>query len=293
MLINYIKSALRALLKYRTTTLINILGLTIGLFAVLMISVYVYNEITYDSIHENANRIYRIGAVGKMQGNDLNMAVTSNLMAQPLKDEYPEVEEVTRIYKDGSHMIKYGNSIFNEESGRVLFADSTFFNVFSFKLIKGNPEEVLTDPYSLVLTESSAEKYFGSENPIGKSLLFDKQETNYRITGIVEDPPANSHFRFGFLGSIYGHRAMRYENWLSHNYYTYVLLKEGSNAESFTENINEGIIEKYVAPLLQDVLGLSMDEWYKQGNSFAYITTGLKDIHLKSKMQYEIETTGK
>lgn len=292
MFTNYIKSALRALLKYKGTTLINVLGLSIGMLSVLMISIYVYNEISYDKFHDNADRIYRIGVVGKMQGNDLNMAVTSGPMARVLVDEYPEVEEATRIYQDGSHMMKYENTIFNEDPGNVLWVDSTFFKVLSFSLLQGNPDNVLNDPYAVVLTESAAKRYFGDENPLGKSLEIDSQETSYRITGVVEDPPLSSHFSFEALVALHGHRANNDNNWLSHNFYTYTLMKPGTDPDKFAENINKGITEKYIGPLLLQMLNISIDDFYKQGNSFAYIVTGLTDIHLGSKLQYEISPTG-
>ena len=292
MFANYIKSALRALLKYKGTTLINVLGLSIGLLSVLMISIFVYSEISYDKFHDNADSIYRIGVVGKMQGNDLNMAVTPASMARTLVAEYPEVEEATRLYKSGGHMVKYENTTFNEESGKVLYVDSTFFRVFSFRLLQGDPDNVLDDPNAVVLTEKAAKKYFGDENPLGKSLEIDSEETNYRVTGVVEDPPVSSHFHFEMLVALHGQRASRNENWLSHSFYTYALLKPGTDPENFTKNINEGLIEKYVAPILTQALSISIDDFYKQGNSFEYIVTRLTNIHLESHLQYEIEPTG-
>ena len=292
MFANFIKSALRALLKYKGTTLINVLGLSIGLLSVLMISIFVFSEISYDKFHDNADRIYRIGVVGKMQGNDLDMAVTPGGMARTLVAEYPEVEEATRIFDSGSHMIKYENTTFNEESGKVLFVDSTFFRVFTYKFLQGDPDNVLDDPHAIVLTEKAAKRYFGDENPLGKSLVVDSQETNYRVTGVIADSPVASHFHFEILGALHGQRANRNDNWLSHSFYTYALLKPGTDPENFTKNINKGIIEKYVAPILTQILSISIEGFYEQGNSFEYIVTGLTDIHLNSHQQYEIEPTG-
>lgn len=292
MLANYIKSALRALIKYKGTTIINVLGLSIGLLSVLMISIFVYSEISYDKFHENSNRICRIGVVGKMQGNDLNMAVTSGSMARALVDEYPEVEEAVRLYRSGSHMISYENTTFNEESGHVLLADSTFFKVFSFRLLQGTPDNALNEPNAIVLTETAAKRYFGDANPMGKSLSIDSNESNYKITGIVEDPPVASHFHFEFLVSLKGHPVNRYDNWLSHNFYTYTLLEPGTDLKNFAEKINKGIIEKYISPMLMQLLNISVDDFYEQGNSFEYVVHRITDIHLESKLQYEIEPNG-
>lgn len=292
MLRNYFKSAIRALLKYKGTTFINVLGLTIGLCSVIMISIYVHNEISYDKFHDKADRIYRIGVTGAMMGNDLNMAVTSSVMAPVLLEEYPEVENVVRIYGTGNNMISYEDITHQENGNSLLFVDSTFFNVFSFKLLQGDPDQVLADPFSIVLTPKSARKYFGDADPIGKSLIVNSKETTYVVTGIVEEPPVNSHFHFDFLAALHS-RARELDNdmWLSHNFYTYTLLKPGTDPVKFTENIN-GLIEKYIGPLLLQLLELSLEDFYSQGSSFEYITTNVQDIHLESHLQYEIEPTG-
>lgn len=288
---NYIKSAFRALLKHKGTTLINILGLTIGLCSMVMISIYVYSEISYDKFHENSDRIYRIGVTGKMLGNDLDMAITSSLMAPVLIEEYPEVERVTRILRVSNQMVSYNDITYQENAGDVLFVDSTFFELFSFRLLQGDPGQVLDDPYSIVITEETAQKFFGDEDPIGKSLTVNSQETIYTVTGIVEKPPLNSHFHFTYLAALHSRPELSRDSWLSHNFYTYVLLKPGADQEHFTESLS-ALLDKYVGPLLKQMLNLNMDDFYAQGNTFNYITTKLTDIHLSSHQQYEIEPTG-
>jgi len=288
MLRNYIKSAVRALLKYKGTTTINILGLTIGLCATILISVYVFNEISYDKFHENSDRIVRVGVVGKMLGNDLNMAVTSSAMAGPLLEEYPEVETLTRILRDNSSMVSHEDLTFTEN---ILYVDSTFFDVFSFKLLQGDPKEVLTAPHSIVITENTAKKFFGDENPMGKTLNINADDNVYTVSGVVEEPPVNSHFHFSYLAELHSLPVLERDNWLSHNFYTYVLLKEGITQEHFTKSL-ENLLEKYISPMLMQMLNLSLDDMIKQGSSFGYITTSLTDIHLESDQQYEIEPTG-
>ncbi len=251
MLRNYIKSAIRALVKYKGTTGINILGLTIGLCSTILISVYVHNEISYDKFHENADRIVRIGAVGKMLGNDLDMAVTPSVMAGPLLEEYPEVENVTRILRNTGNMVSHEDVTFTDN---ILYVDSTFFDVFSYKLLQGDPKEVLTDPHSIVITPRTAKKFFGNENPIGKSLNVNSADNVYTVTGVVEEPPLNSHFHFNYLAELHSRPNLDDNNgWLSHNFYTYVLLKEGTNQEHFTSSL-QTLLEKYVSPLLKQML---------------------------------------
>jgi len=159
MISNFIKIAFRNLYRQLGYTFINIAGLAIGLACSILISLYVINEITYDRFHENAERIYRIGVKGKMLGNDLNQAVTAAPMYEVLGTEYPEIEHVTRIAKFGGWLIKYGEKNLWRLRRLSFFADSTFFDVFSFHLIKGNPETALTKPRSLIMTQKAAKRY--------------------------------------------------------------------------------------------------------------------------------------
>jgi putative ABC transport system permease protein len=288
---NYLKSAIRALSKYKGTTFINILGLTIGLSATILISIYVINELSYDRFHDHANRIYRVGVEGKMMGNDLNMAVTSSLMTGALLEEYPEVETVTRIFKSGGHMVSLGDQVYQEGANDFLYTDSTFFDVFSFKLLQGDPKKVLTGPKDLVITETVAKKFFGDKNPIGQGLTINSADNIYTITGVVEDPPVNSHFHFKYLAPVHSLPFLKQDQWLSHNFYTYVLLKPGSSQEHFTESL-QSLLEKYVGPMLLQFLNLSLEDFFNQGSTFKYITTKLTKIHLESHQQYEIEPTG-
>ena len=288
---NFVKSALRALVKYKGTTAINILGLTIGLSASILIFIYVFNETSYDRFHEKADRTYRIGVIGKMMGNDLNMAVTSSVMAPVLLEEYPEVESITRIWRGGSQVVRYEDQSYQEEGNDILFVDSTFFDVFSFKLLQGDPNEVLTMPKGVVITKNTATKFFGKENPIGKGLTVNTFDNIYTVTGVVEDPPLNSHFHFKYLVPITNVGYLARDNWLSHNFYTYVVLKPGIGQDHFTQNL-AGLLEKYIGPLLSQMINVNLDDFLAQGNTFEYITTPLTKIHLDSHQQYEIEPTG-
>ena len=291
MISNFIKIAFRNLYRQLGYTFINIAGLAIGLACSILISLYVINEITYDRFHENAERIYRIGVKGKMLGNDLNQAVTAAPMYQTLTDEYPEIEHVTRIAKFGGWLIKYGEKKFMETEKTFLFADSTFFDVFSFHLIKGNPETALTKPRSLIMTQKAAKRYFGDEDPMGKTLSVEADTTIYTVTGLLEDIPVNSHFHFELLGSLGSIRNSRNTNWMNHNFYTYITVVQGTDVEQLSENINS-IIEKYIGPLIQTFLGIDLDQFIEGGNSFGYFLQPLQDIHLHSDLQAEIEPNG-
>lgn len=291
MIRNYIKIAFRNLTKNKGYTIINILGLAFGLTCTLFISIFVYNEISFDKFHKNSELIYRVSVKGAMAGNDLNMAVTSTPMAEALVNEFPEITKVTRILQTEGRLVEYGDKQFNETAKDFFFADSTFFEVFSFPFINGDPKTSLDNPYSIVLTETTAKKYFGDDDPIGKNLSIENDTTLYQVTGVIEDIPANSHFHFSLMGSFHSLNRSRNISWLSHGVYTYVLTVPEINEESFRTNIN-GLVDKYVGPEIQQVLGVTMEQFSEQGNSFGYFIQNLEDIHLHSDLQYELEQNG-
>src|SRR4030042_2283396 len=171
---NIIKVAIRNLIRQPGYTFINILGLAIGLACSILILLYVVNEITYDSFHQKADQIYRIGVRGQMPGNELNQAVTAAPMMEALLNDYPEVEMVARIGEFGGWLVNYEDKKFNETEETFKFADSTFFELFDFNLLKGDPKTVLDRPQTLVMTETAARKYFGNEDPIGKTLRIEQ-----------------------------------------------------------------------------------------------------------------------
>ncbi len=291
MLRNYILVALRNLWRHRGYTLINIFGLTIGLASTIFILLYVINELTYDRFHEKSDRIHRIWISGSMPATEMRHAVTSPPMAEAMLNDYPEVEQAVRIRQAGGWMVRKGDRIFQETDAEFLFADSTFFDVFSFKLLKGDPKTCLTEPRSIVLTEEYARKYFGDEDPMGQFLKIE-QDTNLSvITGVMEDFPQNSHFHCKMLGSMSTLGNSRSTNWLNHNFHTYVVLREGTDLAELELHMRD-MLFKYVGPLLEQFLGVSVEQFEESGNSYGYKVQKLTDIHLHSDLQYELEPNG-
>lgn len=291
MLKNYLLVALRNLWRQRGYTLINIFGLTIGLASTIFILLYVINELTYDRFHEKSDRIHRIWISGTMPATEMRHAVTSPPMAEALLNDYPEVEQAVRIRQAGGWMVRRGDRIFQETDDEFMFADSTFFDVFSFELLKGDPNTCLAEPRSIVLTEEYARKYFGDEDPIGQTLEIE-QDTNLSvITGVMADFPQNSHFHCKMLGSLSTLGNSRSTNWLNHNYHTYVVLKEGTDLAEFESRMRD-MLFKYVGPLLEQFLGVSVEQFEESGNSYGYKVQQLTDIHLHSDLQYELEPNG-
>lgn len=287
---SYIKTGIRNLLKYKFYSFINIFGLSIGIAGSLLIILYVSNELSYDKFNKDYERIYRVGVEGKLRGEPINMAVSCAPMAKALLDDFPEVEQTTRITRMGDWLVGSGDRKFNEEN--FLFADSTFFDIFSFKLIKGDPKKVLNRPKTIVLTQTAVKKYFGNEDPIGKSLRVENDSTFFEVTGIMEDVPVNSHFHFIMLGSMISYpNQSNNPYWVSNNFYNYFKLKEGINAKEFEGKLKQ-LIVKYIGPQIKQFLNITLEEFEKSGSSYGFFIQPLTDIHLKSKLQYELEPNG-
>ena len=283
--------ALRNLWRHRGYTLINIFGLAIGLASSILILLYVINEMTYDRFHEKSDRIYRVWITGSMPATEMRHAVTSPPMAEALLNDYPEVENAVRLRQSGGWLVRTGDRVFLETEQEFIFADSSFFDVFSFKLLQGDPASCLRDPRSIVLTEEYARKYFGDEDPMGKSLKIE-QDTNLSVvTGVMEDFPVNSHFRVKMIGSLSTLGHSRSTNWVNHNYHTYVVLREGTDPEEFESRLYD-LVVKYVGPVVTQFMGIDLDQFEEAGHSYGYRLQKLTDIHLHSHLQYELEPNG-
>jgi putative ABC transport system permease protein len=286
---NYLKIAWRNLVKNKTFSIINIAGLAIGLSCFILIALYVLDELSFDRYNAKADRIYRVNSDIKFGGTDLKLAVCSDPMGATLKKDYPQVEEFVRFYNsNGSKLIKKGNEYINEQ--RVTHADSTLFKVFSLPAVSGNTATALNEPNTVVITTSTAKKYFGTTAAIGKMIETDNNEL-YKVTAVIENIPANSHFNFDFIFSMdnvdYG-----YGNFLSHNFQTYILLKEGTDYKAFENNFAQ-VIEKYILPQAKQFMQVnSMDDFKKAGNNLSYSLIPLTDIHLRSDRFPELGTNG-
>ncbi len=289
---NYLKVAWRNLLKNKVFSSINIIGLAIGLSCFLLIILYVTDELSFDRYNVNAERIYRINSDIRFGGADLHMPVTSDMMGQLLKKDYPEVEDYTRIYSfDGSKLIKKGNEFINEE--KVANVDSTFFRVFTLPAIEGDTKKALDEPNTVVITESAAKKYFGTVNALGKTIETKDNDKliPYKITAVIKDIPENSHFHFDFLFSM-KNVDYKWGQLTSHNFYTYLLLKKGTDYKAFEKNFSQYIIN-YVLPAAKQYMNInSMEEFEKAGNKIAYSLIPLTKIHLYSDRSFELSPAG-
>ena len=291
MIKSYILVALRNLWRNRGFAAINIFSLAIGIASSIFILLYVINELTYDKFHAKSEQIYRIWISGSMPATEMRHAVSSPPMAEAMLNDYPEVEQAVRLRRAGGWLVKKGDRVFNETDADFLFADSSFFDVFSFELLKGDPKTCLKDPRSIVLSEEYARKYFGNEDPLGQTLKIE-QDTNLSvITGVMADFPQNSHFHCKMLGSMSTIGNSRSTNWVNHNFHTYVVLKEGTDEAEFEARLYDMVL-KYVGPTITQFMGVDMEQFEAAGNSYGYRLQRLTDIHLHSNLQYELEPNG-
>lgn len=292
MLKNYFKIAWRNLLKHKGFSAINILGLSLGLACFLMITMYVLDELSYDRYNEKSERIFRIDTDITLGGTDLNMATTPDPLGEALIKDYPEVENYVRFYNSsGSKLIKKDGKYFNEK--RVMHVDSTLFDIFTLPAIVGDPKTALDEPNTVVLTKSTAERYFGSsQNALGKTIETDDNgSTLYKVTAVIKDVPKNSHFNFDFFFSM-DNLNYPFGTFLSNNFQTYLLLKPGVDYKEFEKKFPDVVI-KYVFPEVQKFMDIkSMDDFKNSDNKLEYSLIPLTDIHLKSSRIAELGVNG-
>jgi putative ABC transport system permease protein len=289
MIKNFITVALRNLLKQKFYTLLNVSGLSIGIACFVLIVLYVADEISYDTFHPKAAQTYRVALKGKISGQEIDVAVSCPPMAQAMIEEFPEVEDATRLYKLQSEVTRYEDIVYTETE--VFFADSNFFDVFHAEFIAGDPATALREPNTLVLSEATAKKYFGNEPAVGKMVTVGDFNATYEVTGVVKNPPANSHFHYDVLYSMSSFEFSRTTAWLANSFYTYVVLNEGSDPYQLERKF-EDLVLKYVGPEVEQFMGISLEEFAKQGDAYGYYLQPLTDIHLHSQIDAEIEANG-
>lgn len=286
MFTNYFKSFWRNLTKSKTYSLLNIIGLSAGLTCFSLIALWGTDELSYDKFNINYDRIYRVISTAKTQTGIEEAAVTSAPMAKVLKNDYPEVENTVRLRMREEIVISDNQQVLQPG---ILLTDPSFFDVFSYRLTRGNAATALNEPYSIVLTETTAKKYFGDKDPTGQTLMLNMYDTTgyavaYTITGIMPDPPKNSHFTFNMLASfktieVARPNVLTIDGWGDANFYTYVLLKKGVDYKAFSNKIEQFYV-KYIGEL--------NNIWR---SVYFYKLQPLRDIHLRSHLQHEIAPT--
>lgn len=276
---NYFKIALRSVWKDKFFSFLNISGLAIGIACCLLIVTYVRYELSFDKHFANQENIYRIIIDGSFNGRDFTGSQSPSPTGGIYRDQIPGVEERLRLRNTGNWIVKYEDKVFNED--RVVFSDETFFDVFKIRLLKGNPKEVLNRKNHLVMSETVAQKYFGDEDPVGKTVRLDN-DSDWTVSGVYEDIPGNTHFRFNMILSfITREDEYNSQQWLNQNYDTYLVLNENADPAQVQAQMNEIAIDKMGAEFKQ-FLDMTYDQFLAAGNSFNYFLQPLGDIHLRS-----------
>ncbi|MBT4333570.1 MAG: FtsX-like permease family protein [Candidatus Cloacimonetes bacterium] len=243
---NYIKIAYRNILKQKTYSAINIFGLALGLTACILVGLYIYQDFNYDNYHANGENIYRVSIEMVTPDDTFNFAQTPAPVAPSLKQNYPEINKISRIFFAKNDLITYEKNKFYEEE--IVFADEDFFKIFSYSTLQGNPNTFLQKDNSVVITKKIADKYFGTENPVGKILNYNSR-IDLEVVGVVENVPINSHFTFDMVvtyNSLIQLPQGRYlDQWgATFGSYTYVLMHPGTDLDKFVDKAGPFLTEK-------------------------------------------------
>ncbi|WP_268123709.1 ABC transporter permease [Roseivirga pacifica] len=279
MLKNYLKIAFRSLLKDKFFSFLNVTGLAIGIACCLLIVTYVRYELSFDKHFENQENIYRVVIEGRFNGRDFTGVQNPAPAGPTFLDQIPAVEQKLRFRGTGDWIVEYQEKVFNE--GDLVFTDETFFDVFKVNMVKGNPEEALTRKNHLAMSETMAKKYFGDEDPLGKTLKLDNA-ADWTVAGVYEDIPDNTHFHFDFLLSfITRENEYNGQQWLNQNYETYLVLNPNATTADVETQMNDIAIE-HMGAELKMYLDMTFDQFKAAGNNFRYFLQPLADVHLKS-----------
>ena len=283
MIRNYLKITFRNLAKYKVHSIINILGLSIGIAISILIMVLVRNELSYDKYNADWDRIYRVNTYEKLNDTELRSAMTSFALGEELS-KFEEVEEVSRVLLGSPKRVSYRDNHYSAE--RFFYTDPNFFKIFSIPLIKGDPDQVLKDPLTIVITQETAEKYFGNADPVGKKLELDNGWL-FTITGISENVPENSHFHFDYLAALKGVADKGESAWIAQSASTYILAKESADTKIIEKKLKKLVVE-YVIPEIEKMSGRKFTETSGE-NFFSYYLQPLQDIHFTPELHGQFE----
>ena len=287
MIKNYFKIAFRNLRKNKAFSFINIFGLATGLICFMFIAVFVYNELSYDKYPADAKNMYRLNLSVTGNGDVAIYPLVDNAVGEGIKNAFPEVKAFTRL-SQAIDFVKYDNRQFKET--HLAFADANFLQMFSIPLIEGNEKTALAEPNSIVVSKAFAKKYFGNDEAIGKSLSIGVKHDLYKVTGVIDKVPDNSHFHFdAFLSLSTFH--ITNPTWSNLGYFTYLLLDKNADPKKLQAKFPQ-LVAKYVVPEIQHDMGVSLAEAQKSVNTFVFELQPLTDIHLYSHTKSEIEPNG-
>jgi putative ABC transport system permease protein len=272
---NLVKTAVRHIFKHPGYSFLNVLGLTLGITSALFLLIYVYDEVSYDRYHEKADRIYRVSSKITEPDDQFTWIVAQIPFGPKVMEDYPEVEAYVRFINMPRALYKHEDKEFIEEN--FFYADSALFDIFTYKVIRGDARSALLEPGKIVLTETVAARYFGADDPVGKTLT--AGDDLYEVTGVIEDVPFSSHFRFEALASR-NNLPEQIGSWGNFGVFTYLLFPEGMDVDAFEEKM-QGMYTAYMEPIFGPI-----------NIKIEYILEPIKEIHLYSTNAGEPEPTG-
>jgi putative ABC transport system permease protein len=282
MIRNYLKIAIRTFQRQKFYSVLTVMGLAIGMASALLIALFIYGELRYDRFHEKANRLYRVNLDYNWNGEEGIGAATPPPVAGLLMADYPEVEAATRLYPESNTVVRYGDEAFDED--KILAVDSNFFSLFDFPLLAGDPTTALAEPNTIVLTESTANRYFGQDEPLGKTLLlWENRQVPYLVSGVVADPPAHSHIQFDMLITLEKHHVIsRFSwSWIYCQFATYALLREDADVAALESKMPK-MVATHGAEVMEHFISTSYEDFIASGGRWFFTFQPLTEVYLHS-----------
>ncbi|HMJ67509.1 MAG TPA: ABC transporter permease [Cyclobacteriaceae bacterium] len=274
---NYFKVALRNILKHKFYSALNIAGLALGLTSCFIIGLYIFDELSFDQFHTDHGNVHAVALHGLIGGQEIYTSTTSPPIAQAMASVIPGVEQAVRINQWNNVVMKYGDKAFTE--ARAMQVDSNFFQFFSFKLLEGQGDKVLSEPNTLVMTTETARRYFDNEDPIGKLVTVGNDNVSYKVTGIAAPAPGNSSIQYDILLSSVSDEYMKGTQWTNNGIFTYIRKNPKTSIESINAKLEELVLQ-HVGPELQAGFGISFEEFKKNGGLYAYYIYPAENLHL-------------
>jgi putative ABC transport system permease protein len=281
MIKNLVKTSFRTLKKQKGYVLINIIGLSAGIACSLIIALFIIHELSFDQFNEKKNRIYRLNHYFVGGDREFNFAMSFPAFGPSMRREIPEVEDFNRMHVKMEVTIKYHDKTIIEKN--MIVSEPSFFTIFSIPVLKGDKKKLLTAPHTLVLSESTAKKIFGDEDPIDKILMIQEDSVPFRVTGVMADIPETSHFNANMIASFTTYFNTADNDWRNIYYYTYILLKPNAKPETVNTKIQE-LVRKYIGKDMQKAFGTSFEEFVAKTKDKYYLQS-LNDIHFNQSVE--------
>ncbi|MFH0759585.1 MAG: FtsX-like permease family protein [Bacteroidota bacterium] len=280
---NFIRVTIRSISKNKAFNAINIAGLAIGLASAIFIILYIISESSFDRFNERSADIYRLYLDGKMAGEEFKGAWNSPIFGPTFHEEIPEIEKFCRFWTQ-NNWLTWVDPANKYLENNILYVDSSFFEVFSIKLLEGDPATCLDEPNSILISESKVSQYFPEGKPMGKSIAMNDDSTLFRVTGVVEDAPRTSHFYYDFLISYCSTERSRRTGWFNNHMQTYILVRPETDQHELDDKINASLIEN-IRPQLEQFMGITPEEFAEAGGKYGVFTQALLKIHLDQNIE--------